>query len=71
MLSVSAVLPSLFSYQENFQERDSGGGGVGESNVSLFISIRAISLPLDAVSVLVCLNGLDANQKSQLMVMKK
>jgi len=52
--------PNFSSYQENVQERDSGGG---VSNASLFISIRAISLPLDAASVLVSLNRLDANQK--------
>ena len=53
--------PNFSSYQENLQERDSGGRGV--SNASLFTSIRAISLPLDAVSVLVSVNGLDDNQK--------
>jgi hypothetical protein len=74
MLSVSVVISTLFSYQENSQERDSARGvgeGRGVSNTSLFISIRAISLSLEAASVLVCLNGLDANQKAQLMVMKK
>ena len=45
------------------QERDSGEGGV--SNASLFISTRAISLPLDAANALVSLNGLDANQKDR------
>jgi hypothetical protein len=37
----------------------------GVSNASLFPSIRAISLPLDKVNDLVCLNLLRTNQKAQ------
>jgi len=63
MLSVSVVIPTFLPIRRMCRREIVGRGGV--SNASLFISTRAISLPLDAANALVSLNGLDANQKDR------